>query len=47
MVVLFCSIGKNEYNYNTREFADYVKGIIGVANQTKITGFEVYSLKLV
>jgi hypothetical protein len=42
MVVLFFAIGKNNFNFNTREFADYLKKLIlSPADQKKVVGLEV------
>lgn len=42
MVVLFFAIGKNNFTFNTREFADYLKkSILAPTDQKKVVGLEV------
>jgi hypothetical protein len=47
MVVLFFAVGKNQYTFTTREFADYLKkGVLANSDQKKIIGLEVF-LKII
>jgi len=42
MVVLFFAIGKNQFTFSTREFADYLKrGVIASTDQKKVVALEV------
>jgi hypothetical protein len=42
MVVLFFAIGKNNFTFSTREFADYLKkGVLAPTDQKKVVALEV------
>jgi hypothetical protein len=42
MVVLFFAIGKNNYTFSTREFADFLKkAVLTPTDQRKVVALEV------
>lgn len=42
MVVLFFAVSKGNYNYSTREFADYLKKVVlAGTDQKKVVALEV------
>ena len=48
MVVLFFAIGKNNFSFSTREFADYLKrSVVTQADQKKVVALEVSFKKII
>lgn len=46
MVVLFFAIGKNNFTFSTREFADYLKrSVVTQTDQKKVVALEVKKIK--
>jgi hypothetical protein len=46
MVVLFFAIGKNNFTFSTREFADYLKrSVVTQTDQKKVVALEVKIIK--